>query len=110
MNFEYKYNRATQNISIEIKQFDKTIFVEESGCSIKPEIEISEEEAKNLRLQAKIETQIDFESLIAEGYSEKYLDLIVKTILKLKAKHQTAKVKFQVLAYPQRKLLTSLTL
>lgn len=93
LTFEYKYNRATQNISIEIKQFDKTIFVEESGCSIKPEIEISEEEAKNLRLQAKIETQIDFESLIAEGYSEKYLDLIVKTICEIESKAPNSKSK-----------------
>ena len=67
--------------------------MEESGCSIKPEIEISEEEAKNLRLQAKIETQIDFESLIAEGYSEKYLDLIVKTICEIESKAPNSKSK-----------------
>lgn len=78
--FEYSYNRTTQTISFEITKFDKTIFVEESGCSTEPMVSISDDEAKELKIRKEVETQIDFESLISDGYSEKYLNLIVKTI------------------------------
>lgn len=102
--FEYKYNRVTQSISFEIKRFDKTIFVKESGCSTEPEVEISEEEAKKLQLQAKVETQIDFESLVADGYSEKYLNLIVKTICEVKSKSSNSKSKISGVSIPTKEV------
>lgn len=102
--FEYKYNRVTQSISFEIKRFDKTIFVKESGCSTDPEVEISEEEAKKLQLQAKVETQIDFESLVADGYSEKYLNLIVKTICEVKSKALNSKSKISGVSIPTKEV------
>lgn len=102
--FEYKYNRVTQSISFEIKRFDKTIFVKESGCSTEPEVEISEEEAKKLQLQAKVETQIDFESLVADGYSEKYLNLIVKTICEVKSKASNSKNKISGVSIPTKEV------
>lgn len=102
--FEYKYNRVTQSISFEIKRFDKTIFVKESGCSTEPEVEISEEEAKKLQLQAKVETQIDFESLVADGYSEKYLNLIVKTICEVKSKASNSKSKISGVSIPTKEV------
>lgn len=79
--FEYSYSRSTQTISFSITRFDNRLFLEEGG-----EVEqsgLSEEDKKlseKSEIEQEVKTQIDFEGLVKDGYSEKYLNLIVKTI------------------------------
>ena len=85
--FEYSYSRTTQTISFSITRFDNRLFIEESGEA--EQSEPSEEDKKlseKSEIEQEVKTQIDFDGLVKDGYSEKYLALIVKTICETMSK------------------------
>lgn len=85
--FEYSYSRTTQTISFSITRFNNSIFLEESGKA--EQSEPSEEDKKlseKSEIEQEVKSQIDFDGLVKDGYSEKYLNLIVKTICETMSK------------------------
>lgn len=85
--FEYSYSRTTQTISFSITRFNNSIFLEESGKA--EQSEPSEKDKKlseKSEIEQEVKSQIDFDGLVKDGYSEKYLNLIVKTICETMSK------------------------
>ena len=88
--FEYEFNRKNQTVGFTIAEYDKTIFLEEAGCSPEPKVKLSDEEAVKFKARKKIETQIDFDGLVASGYPPKTLEQIIKIMSEAKIKADKA--------------------
>ena len=88
--FEYEFNRKNQTVGFTIAEYDKTIFLEEAGCSPEPKVKLSDEEAVKFKARKKIETQIDFDGLVASGYPPKTLEQIIKIMSEVKIKADKA--------------------